>query len=247
MSVENIRNTLKAIIPQGKISTKPGEITPQYVMAICRIYETRADGEHEYMIEEYGIVERSMYNSLDKCYEEAANLAFRKAITHLQGSVMEQPGVSMQQQAEVVMKTDLSLLVGKDTASSVSDSGIIVETANTETDNVEDGAKDSIDDNSNLTIAHPPTIEKLDLNQNISTIKTIDNEPSDPIQKARERQITIVGKLHTCYNWPAGKILDEMPDVIVGFAPKYSGEKTEEKEALMVLYPEAVRKVQKAV
>ena len=74
-------------------------------------------------------------------------------------------------------------------------------------------------------------------------------------RKALDTEITIFGKLHDCNNWKAGKILDERPDVIVDFCQrnsdsyngsKYTGPRTDRKEALFKLHPDAVRKVQKA-
>jgi hypothetical protein len=70
-----------------------------------------------------------------------------------------------------------------------------------------------------------------------------------------DTEITIFGKLHDCNGWKAGKILNERPEVIVDFCqrnsedyngPKYSGPRVDQKEALMKLFPDAARKVQKA-
>lgn len=83
-----------------------------------------------------------------------------------------------------------------------------------------------------------------------------DEDVGDPeYKKALDTEITIFGKLHDCNGWKAGKILNERPDVIVDFChrnsesydgPKYTGPRVEQKEALFKLYPDAVRKVDKA-
>lgn len=65
-------------------------------------------------------------------------------------------------------------------------------------------------------------------------------------EKARSMTITILGKLHECNNWTAGRILDEKPQVIVDFAHRYNGPKVEERDALKMLYTEALRKVNQA-
>lgn len=58
---------------------------------------------------------------------------------------------------------------------------------------------------------------------------------------ARNTEITICGKLHEVFKWPAGKILDEKPQFIVEFAQRYDGPRTEEKSALQTLYQDALR------
>jgi hypothetical protein len=84
-----------------------------------------------------------------------------------------------------------------------------------------------------------------------------EDDDTDPAyQKALDTEITIFGRLHVCNGWKAGKILDEQPAVIIDFCqrnsegaegPKYSGPKTDQKEALFKLYPDAALRVQKAV
>lgn len=83
-----------------------------------------------------------------------------------------------------------------------------------------------------------------------------DDDGVDPeYKKALDTEITIFGKLHDCTGWKAGKILNERPDVIVDFChrnsedfngPKYTGPRVEQKEALFKLYPDAIRKVDRA-
>ena len=81
-----------------------------------------------------------------------------------------------------------------------------------------------------------------------------DDDGDTEYKDALNMEITIFGKLHDCNGWTAGKILAEKPDVIVDFChrnsesangPKYTGPRTDQKEALFRLYPDAVRKVEK--
>ena len=65
-------------------------------------------------------------------------------------------------------------------------------------------------------------------------------------EKARSTEISILGKLHECSGWTAGRLLDERPEIIVDLVKRYNGPKTEEKEALRTLYNEALRRVERA-
>ena len=94
-------------------------------------------------------------------------------------------------------------------------------------------------------------INSTDNNNN----SALDDGGDPEYHNALDTEITIFGKLHECNNWKASKILAEKPDVIVDFChrnsenyngPKYTGPRTDQKEALFKLYPDAVRKVQKA-
>ena len=238
MSEANFVTKLKRTFPNGKTSTKPGEITDKYVMALCRIYEQRTDAESDYVIEEYGIAERTAIDSLSDCYARASNVAYQNAINRLAGST-EQPAETLDDFWE------------KSSSAPVQENPVNTEPTSPP-DNavgplVDEFANDASDTGAVLDFTMledaPPTVQKLDLNQNLSVgTPTV----SDEIEHARAVQITIIGKAHGCCNWTAGRILDECPEVIAGFAPKYSGEKKTEKDALMALYPEALRKLQKA-
>jgi hypothetical protein len=114
----------------------------------------------------------------------------------------------------------------------------------------------------NPTPASGGGIEKIEFdeiqfpNAGETPIAVVADEDADPeYQKALDMEITIVGKLHTCNGWKAGMILDRQPDVIVDFCqrnsqeydgPKYTGPRTDQKEALFKLYPDAIRKTQNA-
>ena len=72
------------------------------------------------------------------------------------------------------------------------------------------------------------------------------DKEDEALEKARAMKISIVGKVHQCYGWTAGKILNEAPEVIVEFANRYNGPRTEERDALRALYTEALRRVNRA-
>lgn len=71
---------------------------------------------------------------------------------------------------------------------------------------------------------------------------TGEDEEAKQYEKARSTIITVCGKLHDCYQWTAGKILDEKPMYIVELSQRYDGPRTDEKSALQTLYHEAVRR-----
>jgi len=81
----------------------------------------------------------------------------------------------------------------------------------------------------------------------------VDDDVDPGYQKALGTQITIFGKMNDCNGWTAGKILEQHPERIINFcnrnndeATKYTGPRTDQVEALRMLYPDAVRKVQSA-
>jgi len=104
----------------------------------------------------------------------------------------------------------------------------------------------------------PNGIQRLDLNFGLQPASNLlSNAPAagpsapardiDPdMKKALSMPITILGKLHASFGKTAGEILESDPQCIVDFAHRYTGPKVEEKEALVKLYPEAVRRVQNA-
>jgi len=101
-------------------------------------------------------------------------------------------------------------------------------------------------------------IQRLDLNLGLQPAANLlhnapaaqkanqEEAPDLAMKKALEMPITILGKLHSSYGKTAGEILNSDPQCIVDFAHRYTGPKVEEKESLVLLYPEAVRRVQAA-
>lgn len=77
-------------------------------------------------------------------------------------------------------------------------------------------------------------------------IEDSEAEAAKQYETARSTKITVCGKLHECFEWPAGRILDEKPQYIVELSQRYDGPKTNEKSALQTLYHEAVRRCNKA-
>ncbi len=101
-------------------------------------------------------------------------------------------------------------------------------------------------------------IQRLDLNLGLQPASGLVNsaaaaqkpapdEDSDAEMKnALAMPITILGKLHGSYGKTVAEILDTDPQCIVDFAHRYKGPKVDEKNALVKLYSEAVRRVQNA-
>ena len=252
MSEANFNNTFKAVFPNGKTSTRPGEISDRYVTAICRIYEQRTDAEGDYVIEEYGIAERTALDNLSDCYAEASNVAYSNAISRLVGSAATTPTTleELFGAASTTQHTIPKQEISVDTAPSSPQDDTSNTLANdflddTDTDDFADdsGNADALDFANQSQNTDTPTVQKLDLDKGLPVAaSTTDAE----IEAARAVEITIVGKAHDSYKWTAGRILDETPEVLVNFATHYKGDKNDEKNALMTLYPEALRKLQKA-
>lgn len=250
MTEPNLGATFKNIFPNGKTSTKPGDITPQYVTAVCRVYENRSDSETEYVIEEYGIIERPAYDSLAKCYIEASKTAYNNMLARI--SELSGRESAIIAPAVVLKQVSSTQIAASQEPSKMAEPVVQAAQSETVTDTAADGTDDTVEPFGEEAMQSQPTVQKLDLNLGLKPASSLDaakQEPDgdDEIAKAREMPITIVGKAHDCYGWTAGRILDEMPEVIVNFTPKYSGEKKEEKATLMALYPEALRKSQKSV
>lgn len=251
MSETNI--SIYSLIPNGKISTRPGEITGQYVTAVSRIYMNRSDGDQEYMIEETGIVERTAYDSLAICYIEASKMAYQNALSRLMNNEAPQYETKQGEMKATVVVTDKSPVSEQPSTRNPENRA-----SAPESEPVKESHYEQKDEGEPLLFSESsggqqePTVKKLDLNLIPAAslmgtnAENTGNDEDDPIQKARDIQITIIGQAHECYNWSAGRILDEVPEIIVKFAHRYSGEKKVEKEALLTLYPEAVRRYEKA-
>lgn len=250
MLESNLNTIFKKIFPNGKTSTKPGEITSQYVTAVCRVYENRSNTETEFVIEEYGIIERSAYDSLAACYVDASKTAYKNMLAR----ISELSGLSCQESI-TNEPADVKKQVVTPQASAIQEpikaDAVVVNIPKTESvveaGTYDNGSDDPVEPFGEEALQSQSTVHKLDLSLGLQPASSLGGEKQvpaedDEIAKARSMPITIVGKAHDCYNWTAGKILDELPEVIVNFTPRYSGEKKEEKAALMALYPEAMRR-----
>jgi hypothetical protein len=101
-------------------------------------------------------------------------------------------------------------------------------------------------------------IQRLDLNLGLQPASSLPNPTASAqkpaladdadveMKKALAMPITILGKLHASYGKTVAEILDTDPQCIVDFAHRYKGPKEDEKNALVKLYSEAVRRVQNA-
>lgn len=67
-------------------------------------------------------------------------------------------------------------------------------------------------------------------------------------REARATVITILGKANSCMGWTAGKIVDEQPEVIINtfqrYGSDYTGRQADQMNAIKLLYPEALRRMQ---
>lgn len=258
---------ISAFFKTGKMDTD-FEISDKYITGICVMYAQRSAQEHEYMIREKSIVTLDE-RGLSQCVQDAKDLAYRAAVSRL-GNVSFLSTVEPPEQKAVTLPSlspTPALVTKKPAPPPVieyvpDDPGDDDENGN-EWDPSEDGAYPSSD-------ANPPDedgdaeepmggAQPFDLNGLRPASSLIpetkaspqssfkEEDPSESAyEKARNMPITILGKLHECNNWTAGRILDEKPQIIVDFAHRYNGPKVEERDALKMLYSDALRKVNQA-
>ena len=122
----------------------------------------------------------------------------------------------------------------------------------------EDDDGDNEDDGNDGEQPQGNGIQRLDLNLGLQPASSLVNSAA-PAQKAATADdadaemkkalampITILGKLHASYGKTVAEILETDPQCIVDFAHRYKGPKEDEKNALVKLYSEAVRRAQNA-
>ena len=233
------------------------EVEDNYVTGICVLYAERTAGEQEYMIREKSIVILDGRN-LGKCVQEAKDAACQSACRRfLDMSVDSADGstrsmeMRLVEQAHTVPSSAEKPKQQKDVTSKSLD---CPETPiPREQEQVESYFPEKGDENSDWSSA-AEQVEFFGLKpasslsvQNSNQSDTCDkDEDEKAFQAACAMPITILGKLHECNGWTAGKILRERPEVIVEFANRYNGPKIEEREALKSLYSEAIRRVNQA-
>lgn len=228
----------------------------QYVTGVCVMYPERSAQEHEYMIREKSVVEIDA-RGLSPCVQEAKDLAFQAAVSRLAG------GPSLFSGAAPAAPVIQPPLVPQ-TAAGIAPEP--VDDPQPDEDDMpgieEEPTKPAEPDGESW----PPdedgfagTVQQFDLGGLRPASSLIPDTPGQrnsgapapdagesAYEKARNMKITILGKLHECNNWSAGRILDEKPDIIVEFAHRYNGPKTEERDALRALYTDALRRVNQA-
>lgn len=213
----------------GKVETD-FEIREDYVIGVCTLYPDRMAGSEEHIVREKSVVEAD--DPLSDCAQKAKDLAFRSAIERLEG--ISSPATLPKASSTVEPKKEQESPQPTLPATQ----------ANTESPTQEpDPSKPRRLDFANLRpasslIAASPTPEP-------APAPELDAD-EQRIEKARTMPITILGKLHDCNGWTAGRILDERPEIIVEMVKRYNGPKVEEKEALRTLYNEALLRIGQA-
>lgn len=221
------------------------EVQETYVTGVCTLYPDRLAGPQEYAIRERSIVERAG-KPLSVCAQEAKDLAFQSAVRRMEGLVSAPKPATTPAPTMVKTPQEEKPAPEPEAAPPVSqNSPSPEETAQAPTDSANEPAQTA------LTPASPPRrLEIGDLRPASSLIAAApEPEPDSEDQrteKARSTEISILGKLHECSGWTAGRLLDERPEIIVDLVKRYNGPKTEEKEALRTLYNEALLRVGQA-
>jgi hypothetical protein len=215
--------------PTGRIDLRQIEVTPEYVTAICKLYDDRTADETACLVSEIGIAERGDGIRLGECVTLAKDMAYEGAIARVVSENVRFMGTTVKQNvvASVAAKADIPAEPDKE-ESVTPDDPVTVEDA-----------------------APVGTVQKMELVASSLFPDDDEDKPNskqpaetEAIQNARDTKITILGKYNPCNNLSAGEILDDHPEIIVEFGPIYSGPKEDQKKAMMALYPEAVRRCQ---
>lgn len=236
------------------------EISERYVVGICVLYDGRKAQEQEYMLREKSIV-LSASRDLSECVQEAKDLAccsafrrladmspacFDEAMPQMQKPESWKAAFSQEQVTADPTKQELEL---GETPSEGDDSFQEADESENDRQVSEPEDKPALNDTVQMGFSelHPASsLLKEELEQADSAKAEETDEEYEAFRKACVMPITILGKLHECNGWTAGKILEQRPDVIVNFANRYNGPKTEERDALRTLYTEALRRVNHA-
>ena len=252
--------SLPAFFENGKMDAD-FEVKEGYVIGLCVLYAQRAAKEQEYMIRDRSIVTIGN-RDLSECVQIAKDLACNSALTRLSllpaiptAPVQEpvkqktQPEHAASSTPAVVAPQPDELAPAESFPSAINSS----ETVTVPLKDVEQLAEAQKDEPSILAGAQQVEFADLRPASSLLTEESVPqqsdiSEPDeeDTIIKAKDMKITILGKLHECSGWTAGKILEERPEVIVEFANRYNGPKVEERDALRALYTEALRRVDRA-
>ena len=247
-------NPLAELLRTGKINTD-FEVGDQYVTGICLLYPERSGQEHEYMVREKSLVLLEK-NSLSECVQRAKDLAYQAAVSRLSGmaaslEVPKQEDTSSHQPVEEHPASSnlsntaiLSWSEGASAGEKPDDSSEMEEPEGT----LEKEEKPSNNLASQIGFGDLRPASSLLRKEEERTVPLVSEpgEEEEALESARNTAITILGKAHLCNGWTAGKILDEHPEIIVDFAHRYSGPKEDQKQALVALYPEALRRLHKA-
>lgn len=232
------QETLAEFFRTGKVNTD-FEVREDYVIGVCALYPDRLAGPQEYAIRERSIVERAG-RPLSVCAQEAKDLAFQSAVRRMEGIVTTPVPAAVKTAQEIREKEPAPKLEPPQNSPALEKTAQIPQEPTPEPP-----------ERSAPAPASPPRrLELGDLRPASSLLAAAPEPEPDSedqrIEKARSIEISILGKLHECNGWTAGRLLDERPEIIVDLVKRYNGPKTEEKEALRTLYAEALRRVERA-
>lgn len=257
---------ISAFFRAGKMDTD-FVISDQYITGICVMYAQRSAQEHEYMIREKSIVALDE-RGLSQCVQEAKDLAYQAAVSRL-GKVDFLSTAEPHEQKSVHPPSEpLTPVPNKAVSPSMAEQTPPEDDGKGESGNEWDAPENAVnpppatsspeaDDDGEEALGGAQPLDLYGLQPASSLCSGVAQAPPpssaaaiDPAEsayeKARNMCITILGKLHECNQWTAGRILDERPEIIVDFAHRYNGPKVEERDALKTLYTEALRKVNQA-
>lgn len=239
MSTGNLpQESLAEFFRTGKVDTD-FEVREDYVIGVCALYPDRLAGPQEYAIRERSIVERAS-RPLSVCAQEAKDLAFQSAVRRMEGIVTAPVPAAVKTAQEIREKEPAPKPEPPQNSQAPEKTAQIPQEPTPEPP-----------ERSAPAPASPPRrLELGDLRPASSLLAAAPEPEPDSedqrIEKARSIEISILGKLHECSGWTAGRLLDERPEIIVDLVKRYNGPKTEEKEALRTLYTEALRRVERA-
>lgn len=252
--------SLPAFFENGKMDAD-FEVKEGYVIGLCVLYAQRTAKEQEYMIRDRSIVAIGD-RDLSECVQMAKDLACNSALTRLSllPAVPAAPArkpVKQETQPEPAVSSAPAVVTTQPDEPAHSENPVSVahssEKGMAPSTDTEKSVQTKPKEPSALTGARQ--VEFADLRP-ASSLLTEESAPrqsapsesdeEEAVTKAKDMKITILGKLHECSGWTAGKILEERPEVIVEFANRYNGPKVEERDALRTLYTEALRRVDRA-
>lgn len=229
------QESLAEFFRTGKADTD-FEVREDYVIGVCALYPDRLAGPQEYAIRERSIVERAG-RPLSVCAQEAKDLAFQSAVRRMEGlaTVPVPAAVKAPQEKKPAPEPEPP-----------QNSPAPEKTVQIPQEPTPEPPKRSAP----APASPPRRLEFGDLRPASSLLAAAPEPEPDSedqrIEKARSIEISILGKLHECNGWTAGRLLDERPEIIVDLVKRYNGPKTEEKEALRTLYNEALLRVGQA-
>lgn len=239
------QESLAEFFRTGKADTD-FEVREDYVIGVCALYPDRLAGPQEYAIRERSIVERAS-RPLSVCAQEAKDLAFQSAVRRMEGIVTAPgPAASPAPAAAKAPQDKAPIPKPKTPPQGNQDSS-----APEKTVQIPQEPTPEPPERSAPAPASPPRRLELGELRPASSLLAAAPEPEpdseeQKTEKARSIEISILGKLHECNGWTAGRLLDERPEIIVDLVKRYNGPKTEEKEALRTLYNEALLRVGQA-